>query len=227
MRVSRILILLILVLAGFTYLNHRATSSVDEDRYREYVGGRAADIERTLNDMLAYGNGVCVFAGPFPYDSREKRDYGGSNCDRCDDLAEAGFLTKSVFEYGEHGTHKLATTYTLTKAGRSIYFERDERGARPYRMARLCFGETVLHRIDEALAPANMGGNVYVGVKYTTEVRDPHPYLYDPGAAALGLQTPSVGKPALFPPRITTIVFYPGGDVDIEDGVRYGKYVKK
>lgn len=191
--------------------------------YDHVVTKRMDQFKETINWMLAERDGVCVYEGPFPYSTRdERRSFG---CNRCEDLYQAGLVTKSVSSYEEFGREKFDARFELTALGRSVYAEDiNHLGKRVN--ARFCFGRTALHKIVEVLPPMNLGGATLVGVKYVAEVLEPHPFLFDPQSEPLRLAVPQRGERLLYPPRVTTLAVQHDGTVDISH-IKYGKYVNE
>jgi hypothetical protein len=240
MSFGRIAILLFAVFAGL-YLIPRmlVTAPFERANYTADVTAKMDQIKGALNAMLAQTDGACLRGQPYllpkdadvtgPFQGVE-RPYLPKTCDRCDDLATAGLLDKTVTEKSDGGTTRFVTTFRLTKSGRAAYSESLRSSADSQLQVgewKFCFGKTQLHHIDEALPSIMVGGNTYVGVKYTSEVVDPQPFLFDPKSKPLRLKVPSKGPPALNEPRVTSIVFYPGGKAEVEDGFRYGKFVNQ
>lgn len=243
MRITRVLILLFAVFAGI-YLVPRLIVAwpFEQARYDEYVTQRMPRIQTLLNQALSERDGVCLHGDPYIVYLHEHKSSGPfaldddpkiyrPECNRCDDLVEAGLLTKSVSETTDRfGIATFSARFTLTEFGKSVYIEELKPGrSLDYLLVnwKFCFGKTTLYKIEETLAPASFGGDVVVGVKYIAQVIDPHPFLFDPRSRPLRLPVPSNTTPALFPPRVTTIVFHASGGVDIDDSVKYGKYINE
>lgn len=238
MQLSRVLLLLFAVVMGLYVVPRLLITS---------PAGRSADvadkmplIESALNDMLSRHDGACLYGKPYiiPGDATVTGPFTGADagylprtCDRCDDLTAAGLLDKTVTESSDDRTGTQFTArFRLTPFGREVYSE-DIRPSRDSKLTvvqwKFCFGETRLYRVDETLPPVQFGGNTYVGVKYTSEVVNPLPFLFDPKSSPLRLDVPSEGSPALNAPRVTSIVFYPEGDAEVDDAFRYGKFVNQ
>jgi hypothetical protein len=240
MSIARIGILLFAVFAGLYWIPHMlVTAPFERANYAADVTSKMDKIKGALNQMLEQTDGACLRGEPYliPKDadvtgpfSGAERPYLPKTCDRCDDLAAAGLLDKTVTEKNDGGATRFATTFRLTNLGRSVYSE-NVRSSADDRLKvgewKFCFGKTQLHHIDEALPSMMLGGNTYVGVKYTSEVVNPNPFLFDPKSRPLRLKVPSKGPPALNEPRVTSIVFYPDGKAEVEDGFRYGKFVNR
>ena len=240
MSIGRIAILLFAVVAGLYIVPHMlVTAPFERANYAADVTAKMDKIEAALNEMLEKTDGVCLRGEPYLIPTGEKvlgpfegadAKYLPNTCDRCDDLVSAGLLDKSVTASDERGGNGYKTRFKLTSFGRSAYKQNIRASAdSKLRVAewKFCFGKTQLHHIDEALPAMMLGGNTYVGVKYTSEVVDPDPFLFDPKSKPLRLTVPGKGPPALNPPRVTSIVFYPDGKAEVDDGFRYGKFVNQ
>ena len=223
--VLNVIILLAAVVAGL-YIPYALTvKRQQQEIFEDTVTKRMQQITEALDRTLAEGDRACIYEGPFPYSTRESRSALG--CNRCDDLYEAGLVTKSVETYEEYGQTKYDARFELTSLGQSVYSdETNPRTGGKYK-ARFCFGHTAVHRIVETLPPLSLGGNKFVGIKYVAKVVDPHPFLFDPRNHPLRLAVPQKGEPALYPPAITTAVIRGDGSIDIDGSFRYGKYVNQ
>jgi len=240
MSIGRIAILLLAVVAGLYWIPHMlVTAPFERAGYAADVTNKMDQIKGALNEMLEQTDGACLRGDPYliPKDAEVTGQFTGADekylpktCDRCDDLATAGLLDKTVTENSDAGSTRFATKFRLTKLGRSVYSEK-VRSSRDSNLKvvewKFCFGKTQLHHIDEALPSMMLSGNTYVGVKFTSEVVNPNPFLFDPKAKPLRLKAPSKGPPALNEPRVTSIVFYPGGKAEVDDSFRYGKFVNQ
>jgi hypothetical protein len=213
-------IFVVLAPLGYMHLFSDPVTSLVRDRMGDFV--TAIEQEIGLNDP------ACVYVGPFPLrpDLRNQAS-GERGCDECKALEAAGFIR---FDTGGR-----SDTYRLQEAARPYYTsQRDPRG-RPISTApvpRLCFGQTVVHEIIEALPPTNLGDVRAVMVKYVPEVREPAPFLFSAEARTLGLPLPVRSKadegPWLFPPRIHTFrVAFDGTWIEPDPGLSYGKWVSK
>jgi hypothetical protein len=174
-------------------------------------------------------------------------------CNRCEDLVQAGLLNKSTGTMlDESGLEKTTVRYELTTDGVLLYHHDinnyDALGSgqpvcRPgermtgktpeneYRPG-LCFAKRkVFHAVVDRLKPINFGGNKAMSFKYVAAAVEPEPFLFDPRAKALLPSVPGKpenGQPALYPPVLTSLVVYPGGqDGDLDGGLRYGKWVNE
>lgn len=233
MRISRILILLAAVLVGSQLIPYLAViRPVEQEKYDEYVTKRMDQITTALNESIRYRDRACVYEGPFPYSSETKRRRG-NHCDRCDDLHQAGLVTKTLNEFDAGGVKRYDMRFELTDLGRSVYIP-GEPGAlvQASNGPRFCFGRSTLHKIVEALPPVSLDGNTIVGIKYVVKLEDAHPFLFDPGSKPLRLVVPKPDdrqkdKLPVYPPEITGVIFRPSGDIDIDPSFRYGKFLDR
>jgi hypothetical protein len=239
MSVVRIGMLLFAVVAGAYWIPRMlVTTPFESANYAADVTEKMDKIKAALNEMLEQTDGACLRGEPYlvPKDADVKGQFSGSDasylpktCDRCDDLASAGFLDKTVTENNDGGATRIKTKFRLTSLGRSVFSEKTRNSADSKLSVvewKFCLGKTRLHHIDEALPAMMMSGNTYVGVKFTSEVVDPNPLLFDPKTKALRLTIPSKGPPALNEPRVTSIAFYEG-KAEVDDSFRYGKFVNQ
>jgi hypothetical protein len=240
MSIGRIAILLLAVVAGAYWIPHMlVVAPFERANYAADVTAKMDKIKGALNEMLEQTDGACLRGEPYliPKGAEVTGQFTGADakylpktCDRCDDLANAGLLDKTVTEDTDRGSTRFTTKFRLTKFGRSVYSE-NVRSSRDSNLQvvewKFCFGKTQLHHVDEALPSMMLGGNTYVGVKYTAEVVNPNPFLFDPKSKPLRLKVPGKGPPALYEPRVTSIVFYPDGKAEVDDRFRYGKFVNQ
>lgn len=244
MRISRVAILLFAVFAGLYLIPHLlVTRPFERERYSSEVTQKLGQIKQALNEFLQTRDGVCIYGDPEtfkatdyrasgPFAPLDENDVYRPRCDRCDDLAEAGLLRRGLVEKRAYdGTSTQEARFELTELGRSAYSE----DIRPSTLIpsvtvvnwKFCFGKTTVAKIVEALPPMNFHGSIAVGVKYIAQVEDPNPFLFDPRSKPLRLAVPRQGTQALYPPRVTSVMFYPNGKVEVEDRLRYGKFVGK
>lgn len=179
---------------------------------------------------------LCVEAGPFPFEAGR-----GGNCDRCQELAAAGLLTRGTTATGR-------VSYDLTALGKPLYrlapdpeflelvrtrFETNRPGekmppASTWNRPRMCFGRTRFHSIAAALPPMDDGGVFYHSIKLVAVAEDTSGLLFDPRIANLGLKLPprpEPGQPALYPPTIVTYeIVRMTKEYTVNDGVRYGSW---
>jgi hypothetical protein len=213
-----------------------------------------AEIKQQIGDRLAQNGLICVNTWPFPFDTRSPPRWRpgyppGRACANCDELAEAGLLTKSPT--GDDGSATSGSLYDLTDLGRSAYRDEirdldDMSEALRTRMERakanpaigsdtsapgFCFADKVeLHQIIDALPPLRSGGTRFTSVRYDIEAINPSPLLFDSRLRFLALPQPNSGTPALYPPAITTFrksLIYAGSPGELDDGFRYGAWVNK
>lgn len=204
-----------------------------------------AKMRKVYDELLIENEPLCIAAGPFPFRSGMQNDYfSGQNCDRCQGLAEAGFLVRNVVGDGSNGY----VQFELSEEGRAVYSrepdpeyialvrERLERYGHadqefdPDKLGkpRMCFGKTRFHSITDALSPFAFSGNVVRSVKLVTEAKDTSGLLFDPRVKALGLpvpEQPEAGEPALYPPRIVTFEYVTGDPLPGITDTRYGAWV--
>lgn len=228
----------LLIIAIFVALYYIIGKSLMREGANEYLDKHAPKVKQLLNDALAKPDAICIYEGPFPYlhDSQDSARVFGKRCDRCEDLYEAGLLTKTIAEQiNDRGQKYYATRYDLTEFGKSVYAEEPETSSSQgtsvqnagRKVPRFCFGKTALHKVIEMIPPMTSGGNTYLGLEYVAEIVDPHPFLYDPASKPLHLPVPDSSRPALYPPQVATIVTYPDGTMEIDNSFRYGKYVNR
>lgn len=244
MRMSRVAVLLFAVFAGLYLIPHLiVTRPFERERYDAEVTQKLHQIKDALNEYLGTRDGVCIDGGPEtfktgdyrasgPFAPLDETDVYRPRCDRCDDLEEAGLLRKGLFEKRAYdGTSTEEARFELTDLGKSAYSEEIRPSALIPSVSvvnwKFCFGKTTVAKIVEALPPMNFHGSIAVGVKYIAQVEDPSPFLFDPRSKPLRLAIPKRGNPALYPPRVTSVLFYPNGKVEVEDRLRYGKYIGK
>ncbi|MGH8144069.1 MAG: hypothetical protein ACREU2_16325 [Steroidobacteraceae bacterium] len=209
-------------------------------RYDATVTQKLGQIKQALNAYLSERDGVYVYGDPEMYRTNFYRTSGPfapldetgvyrPRCDRCDNLAEAGLLRKALVEkHAADGTSTVEAQFELTKLGKSVYSEHIRPAPSDTLVSwKFCLGKTTVEKIVEALPPVNFHGNVAVGIKYIAQVEDPNPLLFDPRSKPLRLAVPERGSPALYPPRVTTVIFRPTGQAEVEDRLRYGKFIGK
>jgi hypothetical protein len=203
--------------------------------------GTLVQIKAAYDEAMIEREPLCIEAGPFPF----RGGSGHGRCDRCQDLAQAGLLTRKVVD-NESGGY---VEYSLSDTGTSLYrFEPDpeyldllrarfakqgqnrEPDAAALSRPRLCLGQTRFHSVAEALAPFMMAGTTYLSVKLVAEAKDTSGLLFDPNIATLGLPIPpkpEAAKPLLYAPRVVTFAFYQGDPSAELSDVRYGAWVNE
>lgn len=225
------------VLAAVFVLGACGGSSVNEENL--------AKMRKVYDETLIEAEPLCIAAGPFPFRSGMRSDYAsGQNCDRCQALAEAGFLVRTVVGDGGSGY----VQFDLSDEGRPLYrreadaeyvalvherlarFNRPDEDVDPEKLGkpRLCFGQTRFHSIADALSPFSFSGSVLRSVKVVAEAKDTSGVLFDPRVKALGLpvpEQPEPGEPALYPPHVVTFEYYPGEPLPGITDTRYGAWV--
>jgi hypothetical protein len=221
MKISRVLMLFLAIAAG-VYGVHRLKAGGVGTVDKSSADKQIETAKQILAKEIASSDIACMRETfTFPFSTRE----GGQRCDRCEDLYQAGLLTKTVEEYQKHDQTAYDTRFELTNLGASVYEERVY-AASGSKVGKICFGKAALYRIDEMLPPLNLGGETRYGVTFTLELLNPHPFIFDPRSKALNVEAPTPGTPALYPPRITTISIAAGGGY-VDDSFRYGKYLNK
>jgi hypothetical protein len=213
---SRTLIVVALLLAGGWFLLQRTGDPVSSD-----AKARMALIKDGL-DRDVGARFLCIQAGPFPHDSRDR----GIGCQRCNDLEAAGLLERSAApDSTEERPHWI---YTLTAKADGVYTT-DEDPVTGNRGARFCLGRARVHHIVAGQPALHAFGNMSIGVEYVLEAVDPHPLLFDPASGPLGLQVPTGNSPKLFKPMVTTIHFTADGAKYLEQDAsfRYGSWMNR
>jgi len=223
MRISRILLLLFAVAAGLYFVPRLLVlKPMEQELYNEYVAQKLPKIKQVINEALSSRDGVCIYEGPFPFNSRDifkgrhwityDPKIHRSGCDRCEDLYQAGLLTKSI----EEGRGRvLNTRYELSDFGASVYTEEPPHPSWGKRRPRFCFGKTVLLKIDPAQPVPSSAGGAEIDIKYVAEVSNPHPFLFDPRSKPLRLAVPQNSKPAVYPVRAVTVSIHADGDAEL------------
>lgn len=225
------------VLAATFALGACGGSSVSEENL--------AKMRKVYDELLIESEPLCIAAGPFPFRSGMRSDYfSGQNCDRCQELAEAGFLVRNVVGDGSNGY----VQFELSEEGRPLYrreadaeyvalvherfarLDRPDEDVDPEKLGkpRMCFGQTRFHSISDALSPFSFSGSVMRSVKVVAEAKDTSGVLFDPRVKALGLpvpEKPEPGEPALYPPHVVTFEYFPGESLPGITDMRYGAWV--
>lgn len=228
MRISRVLLLLFAVAAGLYFVPRLLVlKPMEQELYNEYVTQKLPKIKQVINEALSSRDGVCVYEGPFPFNSRDifKPDpwtsydpkIHRSGCDRCEDLYQAGLLTKSIED--DKGQVPNAR-FELSDFGISVYTEEPPHPSFGKRQPRFCFGKTVLLKIEQAQPVPSSAGGAEVDIKYVAEVFNPHPFLFDPRSKPLRLTVPQNSKPAVYPARAVTIYLHADGNAELAEAHR-------
>jgi hypothetical protein len=207
-KISNVLILLGAVFAGLYLVPRLVTTARTPDTPDPYAQRDRAQIVAAIEEHVANFNPACLrVADSFPYDSRRDRQ----QCQACETLEQAGLLTRVFAEENDAaGNVRYVTRYELSQLGEAVY----RPGSGGYNDAsRFCFGEARLHEIKGIRRVMGPGAYVF-GVRYQIEIVNPHPFLYDPRAEALGLKRPSEGTPALLPAQDAQFTQIPGGSLD-------------
>lgn len=212
-----------------------------------------------VNQELDHKANVCVEAGPFPYDTSapptEWKNHIGNygtceaiRCNRCEDLLQAGLLSKTQgSQLDADGVQRATVRYELTTEGRALYHEdindravvssgqpmcqlgESMTGKTPdnTRTPGLCFARAMtFHKVEERLKPMKMGAERMMSFTYVAQAVDPQPFIFDERAKALLKAVPQPGNPALYPAVMTTLVLAPGGKEGyLDSGLRYGKWI--
>jgi hypothetical protein len=199
-----------------------------------------ARMRKAFDEQAIENEPLCIKAGPFPFRGGARK----GNCDRCQELAAAGFLTQRIAGETDGGY----VEYTLSPAGAAIYrkapdpeyldivrarFAAQGRGgeepdAEALEQPRLCFGRTRFHEVVDSLAPFTFSGTVSTSVKLVAIAEDSEGVLFDPQVATLGLPLPprpKPGEPALYPPRVVNFEAIRGEDALEITSLRYGAWV--
>ncbi len=202
---------------------------------------RLAKMRALFDEGMIERDPLCIEAGPFPVRSGAVK----GSCDRCQDLAQAGLLSRKIVDDAAGGYVR----YALTRAGAAVYREEPDEeyldivrarfaqqgdpdrqvDAAALARPRMCFGQTRFHRVTDALSPLTMAGSTYVSVRLVAKATDTSKRLFDPRIAALGLPippAPEAGQPGLYPARVMTFQEFPDGSLEVSD-VRYGVWVNE
>ena len=231
-------VLILSALAGaIFYWNNRPGVS---DAYLKRYGSL---FQSNYDEANSFMDPLCVPAGPFPLDTRNK----ARSCDRCADLVSAGLLTQESIQEGE----RTYTVLKLTAAGRPFYTEdadpevlaivkkrlveqgkaNQQPDAKRLASPRFCFGKKRFHHLEDALSPLNgSDGTRYLSAKVVAEAKDLDPIVWDPKLADLKLEPPpppEPGKPALYKAEVITLHLMPDGKSAEIDSVRYGAWVNE
>ncbi len=195
-KISNVLILLGAVFAGLYLVPRLVTTARTPDTPNPYAERDRAQIVMAIGKSLTDSNPACLRVDDsFPYDSRWDRQ----QCSTCEALEQAGLLTREFTEESdESGNVRYVTRYELSQLGQAVH----QPGSGDYNDAsRFCFGEARLHEIKGIRRMMGPGAIVF-GVRYEIEIVNPHPFLYDPRAEALGLKRPGEGTPWFNVPSI-------------------------
>lgn len=201
---------------------------------------KLARVRTTVDDLMIRAEPLCINTALIPYRSDNPRH----RCDRCQDLHDAGFLSRKIVDK-ERDNH---VEYSLTERGKDVYrvmpdpelldmvrkrFEQRgetmlQRDLKMLAQPRMCFGATRFHSVTDALAPIWFGGSKAFSVKIVLETKDTTGHLFDPQVAVLGLALPpppEPGKPILHPERVWTFIESSSdGSLEVSD-MRYGAWV--
>lgn len=174
------------------------------------------------------------------------------SCFQCDELEKAGLVTRSEEHFADEAGNSLSSVvYRLSEDGRKVYYADIKTRSRapesdctpgeikyvapesaPSVSGRpgFCLGGGLrLLPITEYLAPARNGSRLMMSVRYQLEVLDPQPMLFEERMKPLFHELPKPGKPALYPPAITTAYFSEDRQKidEFDPGLRYGEWLNQ
>lgn len=180
-----------------------------------------AEITKGIQDT--YGGQVCVREGPFPI--RVTPDMRSAPvCLYCSTLEKAGLVEK-VNPDNDGNPRNYAIQ--LTAKGEEYYSEqvpkRDGSGETPG----FCFGTAALEKVDAALPRLKIPGKDAISVKYRMRVSNPGKFLFEPASKALGFPYLPLNPDGVSKPLITTVTFYNGKFLELDDSFRYGAWLNE
>lgn len=209
------LALLAAVAAGGWFLLARTSDPVSSDA-KAHMSAILAGLDREFASRH-----LCIREGPFPHDTGGR----GLGCRRCEDLASAGLLERT--EAPESTDERPRWIYDLTHKADGVYTT-DEDPVSGDKAPRFCFGRTKVHHIAAAQPHMLINGDYAIVVEYVIEAIDPHPLVFSPEGAALGLPKPVGDNPKLFAPQVTTVMFLTNWEYSYSDpGFRYGGWINR
>lgn len=224
-----------LVTAAIAALALWAVIRIANDPLSGYAKRHMEAIVEALNQDLGQSNPACVYDVSFPRTVRTENESGYHSgmrdyrfkCIHCDELQEAGLIKTYATEMPRDGSAPTAYRYDLTDAGRTVYTEERE-PLSGIGGPRFCFGTARVDKVVEALPEMPFGSAIAVSVKYTVRILEPHPFLFAPESASLGLPSLAPGTTGLPKPILTTLVLSPNGTVNyIDRSIRYGKWLNE
>jgi hypothetical protein len=203
------------VIAGVSFVFTRTSDPVSSDA-KAHLPAIMGGLDREFATRH-----LCIREGPFPHAT----GVGGPECRRCEDLASAGLLERG--EAPDSTQQRRRWIYQLTPKADGIYTT-DEDPFSGDKSPRFCFGRTRVHHIAAAQPSMLIGYNHAIGVEYVIEAIDPHPLVFSPEGAVLGLPKPVGDNPKLFAPQVTTVMFHSYWEYSYSDsGLRYGSWVNR
>mgnify|MGYP000863711515 FL=1 len=192
---------------------------------RKHMEEYIAAIESEFGDA----DPVCLRdVGPFPINPKSR--FLPFGCTDCETLVEAKLIRKDPAS-GEYVLDKLGKAHYQERMDPRSVLHRTDIRRKDVSRPRLCFGQTRVHALVEALPAIPFGSQKAISVRIIPEIRDPAPFLFTAEARALGLPEPKQEKPGapwLLPPQIVSFITDHGDKIAyFDNSLRYGKWINE
>jgi hypothetical protein len=153
---------------------------------------------------------ACIPAEQFPYVVDQQHN---PTCAYCEKLVTAGLVTKEE----DTSSNPPSLSYVLSDIGQSAYIPGTSENTYGPDGSRFCFGKPRVLEITRLFGPVMFSGQKNLGVRYTAELDEPNPYVFDERAKMLNIPLPDhlmVGKPAIYSKQDVTVVINPNNPND-------------